>query len=55
MHTIVSGKPGNKTDLFESKTMGKGGKFSFTFKEPGVYIYYCGTHEDAMTGVIVVK
>ncbi len=55
MHTVISGAPEAKTGLFESKTMGEGGKFSFTFTEPGVIKYYCGTHEDMMTAVLIVK
>ncbi len=55
MHTVISGAPSAKTGFFESKTMGEGGKFSFTFKEKGIYKYYCGTHEDMMTAVIIVK
>ncbi len=55
MHTVISGAPNAKTGLFESKTMGEGGEFSFTFTEAGVYKYYCGTHEDMMMAVIIVK
>ena len=55
MHTVISGAPNAKSGLFESKTMGEGGKFSFTFTEPGIYKYYCGTHEDMMTAIIIVK
>ncbi len=55
MHTIITGTPEKKSGLFESKTLGEGGEFSFTFKEKGIYKYYCGTHEDMMTAVIIVK
>lgn len=55
MHTIITGTPEEKSGLFESKTLGEGGEFSFTFEEKGIYKYYCGTHEDMMTGVIIVK
>jgi plastocyanin len=55
MHTVISGAPNAKTGLFESKTMGEGGKFPFTFTKAGVYKYYCGTHEDMMMAVIIVK
>jgi plastocyanin len=55
MHTVISGAPGAKTGFFESKKMGEGGKFSFTFIEAGVYKYYCGTHEDMMMAIIIVK
>ncbi len=55
MHTVITGTPEKKSGLFESKTMGEGVEFSFTFKEKGIYKYYCGTHEDMMTAVIIVK
>ena len=55
MHTVISGAPNAKTGLFESKTMGEGGKFSFTFTKPGIIKYYCGTHEDMMTAILIVK
>jgi len=55
MHTVISGAPNAKTGLFESKTMGEGEEFSFTFTETGVYKYYCGTHEDMMMAIIIVK
>lgn len=55
MHTVITGTPEKKSGLFESKTMGEGGEFSFTFQEKGIYKYYCGTHEDMMTAVIIVK
>jgi len=55
IHTIITGTPKKKSGLFESKTMGEGGEFSFTFKKKGIYKYYCGTHEDEMTAVIIVK
>ncbi len=55
MHTIVSGTPDKTTEMFKSKRLGKGGKFSYTFKEKGIYKYYCGTHSDQMDGIIIVK
>jgi len=55
MHTVISGTVEKNTGLFKSKRLGKGGKFSFTFKEKGIYKYYCGTHSDQMDGVIIVK
>lgn len=54
MHTVVSGTEEKPTKMFHSKNLGKGGKFSFTFKKKGVYKYYCSTHEN-MNGVIIVK
>ena len=55
MHTVISGTVEKNTGLFKSKRLGKGGKFSFTFKEKGIYKYYCGTHSDQMDGIIIVK
>ena len=55
MDTVNTGTTEKKSGLFESKTMGEGGEFYFTYKKKGIYKYYCGTHEDEMTAVIIVK
>lgn len=47
-HTVVS------QGLFESETLSRGDKFTFTFSEPGEYDYHCGIHP-SMTGKIIVK
>ena len=40
--------------LFDSKTLGTGQKFSFEFKTPGTYEYFCKAHP-YMTGKVIVK
>lgn len=41
---------------FDSGFIPPGGKFSYTFKVPGTYKYFCVPHENAgMTGYVVVK
>lgn len=47
VHTVVS------HDLFESKVLNKGDKFSFTFDKKGKYNYNCGIHP-SMKGKINV-
>ena len=39
---------------FDSKMLDSDEKFSFTFKNAGIYTYYCKVHPH-MTGMIVVK
>ena len=43
-----------KTAIFDSKMLDTDEKFSFTFKNPGSYSYYCKVHPH-MTATIVVK
>jgi len=41
---------------FDSGFMAPGGKFTYTFKVPGTYHYFCVPHEKAgMVGVVVVN
>ena len=40
--------------VFDSGAMDTDGKYSFTFKTPGRYAYFCAVHPH-MTGTIVVK
>jgi plastocyanin len=40
--------------LFDSKTLHPGDKFSFEFKTPGTYDYFCKPHP-YMTGKVIVK
>jgi plastocyanin len=49
-HTIVS----DDHKLFKSRALDTDEKFSFTFKDPGTYEYFCSVHPK-MTGKIVVK
>jgi len=48
-HTVVSG-----SKKFASSVLDTDGRFSFTFKDPGTYDYYCSVHPH-MTGKIVVQ
>jgi len=43
-----------KSPEFDSKMLDTDDKFSFTFKKPGTYAYYCKVHPH-MTATIVVK
>jgi plastocyanin len=40
--------------LFKSRALDTDEKFSFTFKDPGTYDYFCSVHPK-MTGKIIVK
>jgi plastocyanin len=40
--------------VFDSGPLDTDDKFSFTFKKPGKYTYYCKVHPH-MTGVVIVK
>ena len=44
----------SKPSVFDSKALDTDDKFSFQFKTPGVYEYFCKVHPH-MTGKIVVK
>jgi plastocyanin len=48
-HTVAS-----SNQLFKSKALDTADKFSFTFRTPGVYEYFCSIHPH-MTGTIVVE
>jgi plastocyanin len=37
-----------------SRGLGKGAEFSYTFVQPGAYPYHCSAHATVMTGMIVV-
>jgi plastocyanin len=50
-HTVTSTA---SPPLFNSKTLDTDGKFSFEFKAPGTYGYFCKVHP-YMTGKVVVK
>jgi amicyanin len=50
-HTVTSTAA---PPLFDSKTMHTDDKFSFEFKTPGTYDYFCKVHP-YMTGKVVVK
>ena len=50
-HTVTSTAA---PQLFDSKTLRTDDKFSFEFKTPGTYDYFCKAHPD-MTGKVIVK
>jgi len=49
-HTVTSTDGGP----LNSGQLGKGGEYSFTFKEPGTYNYYCSYHP-SMKGTVIVE
>ena len=49
-HTVVS----DDHKLFKSRALDTDENFSFTFKDPGTYEYFCSVHPK-MTGKIIVK
>jgi len=53
-HTVDSGTHENPADLFESGSLKQDESFSYTFNEPGVYVYHCDPHP-YMEGVIIVE
>ena len=50
-HTVTSTAA---APLFDSKTLRTDDKFSFEFKTPGTYDYFCKAHPN-MTGKVIVK
>ena len=55
IHNIT---PVKSTPKFGTKALNKGKKYSFTFKKPGEYAYYCSFHgspSGGQHGTIVVK
>lgn len=50
-HTVTSK---DDPQAFASGALDTDDKFSFTFKKPGKYTYYCKVHPH-MTGVVIVK
>ncbi|HLC42617.1 MAG TPA: plastocyanin/azurin family copper-binding protein [Methylomirabilota bacterium] len=53
-HTVTSGTPERPDGRFNSVLAGKGKTASFTFKEAGMYSYFCNRHQ-SMRGQINVK
>jgi plastocyanin len=53
-HTVTAGTRGAPTQLFDSGNLGAGQSFTFTFKDAGVYPYFCATHP-GMDGEITVQ
>jgi plastocyanin len=55
-HSATSGTPvSNPGALFDSQLIAPGGGFTFTFSQPGTYIYFCKVHGASMSGSIVVQ
>jgi plastocyanin len=53
-HTVTSGTPEKKDGRFDAPLAGKDKSFSFTFSQPGTYVYFCDRHEH-MQGEIQVR
>lgn len=45
----------SSSPLWDSGTVNNGGTFSYTFTEPGAYLYYCRIHPALQRGRIVVQ
>ena len=52
-HSVTYGPPPAAGQSFASGLFGKGRSFSFTFAEPGEYLYFCLRH-NSMVGVVRV-
>ena len=52
-HTTTSGTPSSPSGLWNSGTLSRDNKFSFTFSEAGTFRYYCDIH-NSMTGTVTV-
>jgi plastocyanin len=65
-HTVTSGKPGkdaipgvskgtgpHPSGVFDHPMSATGGAFSFTFKKPGTYTYFCRIHSSMRASIIV--
>lgn len=50
IHTITSHHDGS----LASERLGQGSMFTHTFKQPGIYIYYCALHR-SMNGRVIVE
>jgi len=53
-HTVEAGTHEKPTGKFESQLLGRMESFSYTFTEPGTYVYHCDPHP-YMTGKIIVE
>lgn len=53
VHHLVSGETNIPDGLFEIGPFFKGGTFSFTFDQPGIYGYFCLIHAQVKGAIIV--
>ena len=53
-HTVTSGIPPEKDNIWDSPFMEEGGVFSFQFNETGRFPYWCRIHP-FMVGTIIVE
>lgn len=54
-HTLVSGVPGQPSNVFTSPAIAPNTNYSFTFPNPGTFKYYEQDQGAAMTGTIIVQ
>ncbi len=52
-HTIYTGWPGKPDGAVQSPKIYYGKSWSFIFKTPGEFIYFCSTHKKKMQGALV--
>ena len=52
-HSVTAGKPGEESGEFASGFFAKNGTYSFTFKQPGTYTYFCKRHPSMAAKVTV--
>jgi plastocyanin len=53
-HTVTSGTPAGKDGRFEARLAGKQASFHRTFRETGIYPYFCERHPN-MIGEVFVR
>lgn len=54
VHTVESGNQEQPAEIFDSGPLYQGQSFSYTFTEPGVYVYHCDPHP-YMLGTVIVQ
>lgn len=52
-HRVTSGTPDKKDQKFDGELKEKGGTFTFTFTEAGLYEYFCSIHPGMTASVDV--
>jgi len=53
-HTIYTGWPGKPDGFLQSPKIYYGKSWTWTFKKPGDFIYFCSTHKKKMQGAQVI-